>query len=184
MTMKILAPFLTITAAAVLLAGFTTARADHHEKETLEVGGLTFSFSEPWEAKEQPRAMSQGGITHPSEVEGAIIEADFYHFGAGQGGGVQANVQRWLGQFEGEVEAETATIEAGGLEITLVKASGTYMDGPPLGQRVARPDYGLLGAIIDRPEEGSVFIKLTGPKDEVAELEESFKDLTLSAFEE
>lgn len=181
-----LKPFRVAVCAVTVLALLPlTAGLAEEEPKTLEVGGLAFTFTDSWTVKPQPRAMSQGGITRPSKAdEDAIVEADFYHFGRGQGGGVHANVQRWLGQFEGEVDAATHKMEIGGLEITLVKASGTYLDGPPLGEKVARPNYALLGAIIDRPTEGSVFIKMTGPIDDLKDIEEEFKALVTSPFDE
>ena len=109
------------------------------------------------------------------------VEAVFYYFGAGQGGDVEANVGRWFSQFEGEPEKSREEITAGDKKITLVKATGTYLDGPPFGAKTPKAGYMLLGAIVPAAE-ANVFIKLTGPKDAIIKLLDAFKKLAASPF--
>ena len=58
-----------------------------------------------------------------------------YYFGAGQGGGPEANAQRWADQFEqpdGGSSRDvlvTAQSEAGGMPALLVEVTGTYKEG-------------------------------------------------------
>ena len=68
-------------------------------------------------------------------VDGAA-EVVFFHFGKGQGGSVQANIDRWLGQFaepKDQLHAKTEKKTVAGREITHVFAEGTYLSGPPFG---------------------------------------------------
>jgi hypothetical protein len=92
-------------------------------------------------------------------------ECAVFYFGAGQGGGVDANIQRWLGQFEDgpATPARPKQQTIGGLRVTTVEHSGTYLAGAPMAQaKTRKPGYRLIGAIVEAPQ-GSVFFKFTGP---------------------
>jgi hypothetical protein len=104
-------------------------------------------------------------------------ECAVYYFGQGQGGTVEANIQRWIGQLEGaEKNAKTASRTIHGLTVHTVEASGNYtgMGGPMAQSRTVKPDYRLLGAIVEAPE-GSVFFKFTGPAKTVAANQTKFQ---------
>ena len=98
------------------------------------------------------------------------------------GGGVQANIDRWVGQFEktdGPPIQKQATIN--GLIVTTVDVSGTFKGGgPAMGQSSApKAGYRLLGAIAAGPE-GEVFFKLTGPGKTVAAAQAEFQAMLKS----
>ena len=59
------------------------------------------------------------------------------------------------------VAAEDVTV--GNHKVTYVQAEGTYKSGMPGGPQTPMPDYALAGAIIEA-SEGSVFVRMTGPK--------------------
>lgn len=92
------------------------------------------------------------------------------YFGQGQGGSVDANVDRWVGQFQqanGKPSKDVAKVEKKtihGLKVTTIDVSGAYtgMGGPMAPGGPAKPGYRLLGAIIEGPQ-GTVFFKFTGP---------------------
>jgi hypothetical protein len=108
-----------------------------------------------------------------------------YFFGAGQGGSVDANVERWKGQFQGPdgktAPAKVATRKVGGLTLTTIESAGAYsgMRGPsaPSGSLVA--GYRLLGAIVEGPG-GNVFVKFTGPAKTIAANQQKFESLLAS----
>jgi len=114
-------------------------------------------------------------------------ECAVFYFGPGQGGGVQANIDRWIAQFEqpdGKPSADRAkhgreTI--GGLSVTKIDLSGTFLGGgPAMGAGSAKkPGYRLLGAIVEAPE-GPVFFKLTGPSNTVRSAEKEFEGMLAS----
>ena len=86
----------------------------------------------------------------------------FFHFGAGQGGTVQANVDRWFKQFSnGSTEARAERV--GNTTVTFVKAFGTFSSGMPGGPMTPLKDYALNGAILESPG-GDVYVKMTGPQ--------------------
>jgi hypothetical protein len=99
-----------------------------------------------------------------------------FYFGPGQGGGLEANVDRWVKQFKGtKVEdVKRADRSIGGLKAHTVEiASGTYDAGPMGGGKGPKEGYALLGAIVDAPS-GSYFFKLVGPKATVTKARKSF----------
>ncbi len=86
-----------------------------------------------------------------------------YAFGPGAGGGVDANLQRWIGEFEAQ-QATHTTSHVRGLTVTRVRITGTYRAHTESdGSAVApRPGTELLGAIVEGPK-GDVFFTLLGP---------------------
>jgi len=92
-------------------------------------------------------------------------ECAVFYFGPGQGGGVEENVRRWLGQFEGgqSVTPKTKPQTVAGMKVTTVEHAGTYLAGAPMAPvKTPKPGYHLIGSIVEAPG-GNVFFKLTGP---------------------
>jgi hypothetical protein len=98
-------------------------------------------------------------------------------FGAGQGGDIEANVTRWVGQFKDVPEGSVVRSERpkDDLKVSLVEVpSGSYtnsMTGPQ-----EYKEYALLGAIVEAPS-GKYFFKLTGPKATVKASRDQFQAL-------
>jgi hypothetical protein len=103
-----------------------------------------------------------------------------YHFGSG-GGGVQANIDRWVGQFEGpdggsvRQQAETTVKKVDGVKVHLVDVAGTYSPGAGMGAGQSREGQRMLGAIAKAPG-GLVFFKLLGPEKTVTAHEKRFNE--------
>ncbi len=166
---------------ALALLSFATAGL-RAEDGKVSAGSLNFTLpASGWASV--PTSSPMRAATLQITVEGAEkpLEAVFYYFGAGQGGDAKANIDRWLGQFESPPASKTEELDANGTKISLVTATGTYMDGAMFGPKTAKADYTLLGAIIPGPD-APVFIKLTGPKDAVAKVTEDFKKVCTSPF--
>jgi len=106
-------------------------------------------------------------------------ELTVFYFGAGQGGGTDANVERWVKQF-GDVkpsDVRRADREANGLrQHTVELDSGTFSPGMAMGGGKPKPNFGLLGGIVDAPT-GAYFFKLTGPSKTVAQAKPDFYKL-------
>jgi hypothetical protein len=165
--------------AAVAAASLLVAGRAHAE----EAGGLSWTAPKEWTVQgERPmRVVTYGVPAAKGDVEGG--EVAVFYFGAGQGGGVEANVQRWVNQFQRpdgkpiEKEAKTKQEKVGGLPVTTVDVKGTYNGGGPMmGPASPKPGFRLLGAIVEGPE-GAVFFKFTGPEKTVAGAEKSFRKL-------
>jgi len=189
---------LTLTAALFTLPGFSTAEDKKPAAETkpaaeaksagLAVGGLTFKAAAPWQVKKEPRKMSAGGLTMPGKEKAAGIEADFYHFGVGGGGGVEANVQRWQKQFEPDddgklPEPKHEEVIIGGRKVLFVTFKGTFLSGSVMdAKRTPRPGYTMTGVIIPSEETGDIFIKISGPDAAMAASQEAIKKLVGTAL--
>ena len=135
------------------------------------VAGITWTAPSSWQVR-GPAPMRvatyaippAGGDSEPGELA-------VFFFGSGQGGDVQANLQRWYGQIEqpdGKPSAQVARTgerTVNGVKVTTVAVDGTYLAAtrPMSQEKTKKPDYRLLGAIAEAPE-GAVFFKLTAPK--------------------
>jgi hypothetical protein len=104
-------------------------------------------------------------------------ELTVFYFGPGQGGGVDANVDRWVKQF-GDVkpgDVKRADREANGLvQHTVELESGTFSGG--MGGGPQKPNYGLVGGIVETPS-GAYFFKMTGPSKTVKKAAPDFYKL-------
>ena len=114
-------------------------------------------------------------------------ECAVYYFGPGQGGSVQANLDRWTKQFEqpdGKPSSQATQVKkrtVRGITVTTVDVSGTYsgMGGPMAAAKSVKTGYRLLGAIAEA-QEGAVFFKFTGPAKTVAAQQSKFESLIAS----
>jgi hypothetical protein len=155
------------------------------------VAGLKWTAPAGWKS-EAPRPMRAATYTLPPvEGDSAGAECAVYFFGPGQGGSVEANLDRWKGQITGPdgkpAPAKISKRTIRQLPMTTIDTSGDYsgMGGPtmtPTSRSVAK-NYRLLGAIIEGPE-GTVFVKLTGPAKTVAARRAEFEQLLGSFVKE
>ena len=161
------------------LCTFLAIAASAPAADPIEFSVGSFSFERPegwtWVQPASPMRKAQLGF----QGKDGACEITFFHFGAGQGGGVQANIDRWFNQFkEGTTDTKTETV--GKTQVTFVKAEGTFMSGMPGGQQTPMTGYGMRGAIL-ASEGGDVFIKMTGPESAVKEAEPAFDKLVRQA---
>ena len=90
-------------------------------------------------------------------------ECAVYYFGPGMGGGVEANLERWKGEFRTLDKHDVRKMKPGGIDVTRIRASGTYVAHSMRGGGPdENPDWELLGGIVSGPK-GDIFFKLTGP---------------------
>lgn len=140
--------------------------------------GITWGVPQRWTVAPN-RPMRIATYTIPAEKddsEGA--ECGVFYFGPDQGGVVDANIDRWIGQFEPTEGPDKSTQDVNGMKVTLVKIGGAYLNpsGPMMESAGKKAGFRLLGAIVAGPQ-GSVFFKLTGPAKTVAATEPEFNAL-------
>jgi len=145
-----------------------------------------FEFQRPdrWESVEVTSAMRKAQLKVPGAKAGESAEVIFFHFGPGNGGGTQANVERWFGQFQeprAQIKARTEPTKVGGVQITYVFAEGTYSSGMPGGPKTPLPNHALVGAIVEGTE-GHVFVRMVGPISLAKEATADFKKMIESAL--
>jgi hypothetical protein len=151
----------------------------HAEDKKLSVGGFSFVLSAPWTEGQNSGMMTKAVLSYPADG-GSPLQAKVYDFG-GPSGGIDANVQRWISQFEGTPEVKKEELTFGGTKVVLVTASGTYLDGMPGGPKTPKPDSTLMGAIV-AGTDSNVFFKMAGPKAPMAKAQADFKKLVTSPF--
>jgi hypothetical protein len=148
-------------------------------------GGIRWKIPGEWtlEAERPMRVATYAVPAAPGGGEGGECAA--YYFGTDQGGDVQSNVARWATQFENLTGPTQTTSEVGGMKVTNVVITGTYLaPGGPMMQSQGKKDhYKLLGAIIEAPQ-GSVFFKFTGPEKTVDAAKANFESMLASITKE
>ena len=170
---------LILTSLLLLTPLFHSLQSKEKGPETFKVNDLTFARPAEWVWQQPSSSMRKAQLSVPGKDGAADVV--FFYFGPGGAGGVQANVDRWIGQFKKLDDKEITTRESGGTNITYVEAQGTFMVGPPFGQKVPKEGYGLLGAIIEA-KGGAVFIKMTGPEKTVSKSKGDFVKMTEKAL--
>jgi hypothetical protein len=151
---------------------------------TFKVGEFTFTQPVKWERIETASPMRKAQFKVNDADKKNSAEVVFFHFGPANGGGVQANVDRWYSQFQEpreKIGAKSEEVTIGKRKVTLVRAEGTYLSGMPGGARTPQPGTALLGAIMESGE-GNVFVKMTGPAALVKSSEDDFKKMIESAL--
>lgn len=85
------------------------------------------------------------------------------------GGGVDANINRWRGQFQPQPNsASQEQVDIAGVKATLVDLAGDFNDQRgPFAPGELRPNYRMIAAVL--PVDGQLyFIKATGPAKTIA----------------
>ncbi len=146
--------------------------------------GLALKFVAPadWISEKPTSSMRQAQYRLP-RVEGDPEDAELvvFYFQGG-GGGVQANIDRWIGQFtrpdgsSANDSAKTSHKTSHGVPITVVDVSGTYVAGmgSMMTEPKGKPSFRMLAAVAESGS-GPWFFKLTGPEKTVARWETSFQ---------
>lgn len=99
----------------------------------------------------------------PGQDGSGAADLIFSVFASGEGGPVDANIERWIGQFggvEGEPpRVERSTSEVAGMPVSMVELEGSYAG---MGAAAPRSGWAQLGVIIQAPGR-NVFVRLLGP---------------------
>jgi len=168
----------------VLLAVFaaTSLHAVAHAEappEKIAVGtALSMTPPSEWESVPPKSNMVQSEFKAPRDQKEDTARVTVMS----ASGGIDANIDRWIGQFDG-VKKEDAKIEkmdVAGATVHMVDITGTFKDsmgGGPFapGPMKKREDYRMIAAIIETKNDGLLFIKMTGPKTTVESLAAGFK---------
>ena len=149
---------------------------------SLSVATLKYDAPAGWESKKPVSTMRVAEFTL-AKVTGDAEDATvtIYFFG-GQGGTVQANLDRWIGQMaqpDGKASKDVATTSKlktnSGLAVTMVDVSGTFVAEvtPGSTEKFNKPNFRQRAAVVETTG-GPYFVKLVGPAKTVAKWDESF----------
>jgi hypothetical protein len=170
-------PFLPVQPSAAPAAPLAPAPAASMQQEPLHI-----TWIDPPAFKRVPPSnpMRKAAFIVP-RIEGDNEDGELtvFYFGPGQGGSIDANVDRWVKQF-GEVkpsDVKRADREANGLrQHTVELESGTFSGGMGMGGGKPKENFGLVGGIVETPS-GAYFFKMTGPRKTVKKAKADFYKL-------
>jgi hypothetical protein len=157
---------------------------------TSEPAKLTWAAAEGW-IEEDPQSRMRTAQYRLPKVDGDTEDAlvAVFYFGGG-GGSVQANLDRWIGQFmqaDGSPSKDAAKIsksKVNNLSQTIVDLTGNYQfKTTPMGPvSELKMNFRMLAAVVES-SSGPWFVKLTGPEKTVAHWEASFHQF-MKSFQE
>lgn len=182
MTRRSFASVACLALAATCLTRLAPSTAAADQPATFPVSSLSFARPASWDWVPSQSPMRKAVLKVPN-TSGEAGEVIFFHFGPGNGGGTQANVERWFRQFrepKDQIKARTEEAKSGSAKVTYVLAEGTYLSGMPGGPQTPKPGFALLGAILEDPA-GHIFIRFTGPKTVVDAGAADFRKMVESA---
>lgn len=170
-------------AAAGAPAAAQPAVAEAARVFTIADGAFTLEAPAGWQRVQPKSGMIETEFAIPSADGGATGRMTVM----GAGGSVEANIDRWHGQFvqpDGSAtkdKASTKKLKVAGCDVTMVDIAGTFKDMPggPFagGKPVERPDWRMLAAIVETPGRGNYFLKFTGPAATVAGEADGFRGM-------
>lgn len=143
-------------------------------------GGLNWTAAAPLTARAPKSKMRAAEYSVPGVDGKGEAELTVFYFGPGQGGGVEANLDRWVGQMTrpdgspAKDDAKRAKRKVGAIEVSTLDVAGTFGGGMGGGGPVQ--DARMLAVVAVGPE-GPVFFKLVGPAQTVASAEQAFNGL-------
>ena len=114
----------------------------------MEVAGYSFKAPADWKSSPPSSNMRKAQFSVPGK-DGKNGEVYFFHFGSGGAGGVKANVDRWMKQFEDPQGQSVKNETVGGTKVTFAQAHGTFLSGSFFGPKTPKPGYAMLAAMIE-----------------------------------
>ena len=145
---------------------------------------LQFSYPESWE-KVDPRVNIIEAEFSIEKAEGDDNKGRLTIMGAG--GSIEANIDRWIGQFSqpdgGSTDDNTKVdvIEVADQTVHIVDIRGTFNEQRgPVAPVTEREGYRMLAAIVETDVAGNYFLKFYGPEKTVTENEKRFMNFVKS----
>ncbi len=167
--------------AFVLAVAAMTSPGIAEDTKSVKLEGITLKTPATWEQQPPANRLRLGQFSIPAaegDKEPAELVVSFFR---GDGGGVNPNLKRWNDQFVADgrkITLTKGTSPQGGYYLSDV--SGTYlksMGGGPFapGKQTPVAGYRSLSVILQVPDEGNYFLRLTGPAKTVAAAADAFR---------
>jgi hypothetical protein len=137
----------------------------------VEIAGYQFVAPDDWKQSEPTSPMRKAQFDLTSE-DGKTAQLVFFYFGPSGGGGVRANIDRWMKQFKDMQDQKIKEEIVNEVKVTYARATGTFLSGSPFGPKTPKPGHSLLGSIVEG-RQGSIFLKLVGPTKTVKAYDQS-----------
>ena len=132
----------------------------------IQIGRLQAKVPKDWEKEQPSSSMRMAQFRFPgNDGDGELV------IFSGIGGSIDANLNRWYGQFKSETEnsvsesALRSNSQIKDMDVTFSYISGTYLKSSMGmgGAKEEMPNYALLAAIV-ATSDGLYYFKGTGPK--------------------
>ena len=163
---------LILATCALATASFApSAAAEEPKVHAIKLGKLQMTAPADWDKKTPSVRIIAYEFSLPPAEKGldpgrmTIMSA---------GGSIEANLDRWYGQFRQEDGGDTAKAaktekkEIAGQTVHLVEITGTFKDQRgPFSKAEFKKDYEMFAAIIETGA-GNIFVKTTAPKKTMA----------------
>ena len=155
------------------LEAASTGASTASDPKTREVtaAGLTLSVPPTWRQQKPSSSMRVMQFGLPAAEAADAPELAVFRFPGG--GSVDANVQRWIGQFRPEGRTSKVTTgSARGRDYVVVDVTGTYNKpiGPPMRRKSTPVSGQRMFAVILQPDDGGglYFLKAVGGRAAIA----------------
>jgi hypothetical protein len=124
-----------------------------------EAPAITWKVPESWQTAPNPNPMRVATYRPSPQTEVSVARA---------GGSTEANIERWIGQFDDASHEVRTEKTVRGLAVRIVEVSGTYAGGGMApGTSESHPGWTLVGAVVETPDSPHYFFKLLGPTEQV-----------------
>lgn len=134
------------------------------EGTAIQAPGVSFHLPADWRNEQPSSSMRMAQASIPGDAGDGQLTV--FYFGPGGGGGVDANIDRWVGQVAldaGTLPRRIRMDLQGGLVAHWVEVEGTLQPSMMgTGPTEAQPGSRLQGAVVEGPQ-GPWFFKATGP---------------------
>lgn len=178
-----------------LLAGCSPSDQNGSQSQTASqessqppAGEIAYTAPDGWLQHPPISQMRKDQYVLPGAAGKEDAELVVYHFPE-MSGLVEANLNRWYGQFQQPDGSETASKAqakketVNSIPVTTVFVTGTYLKPQnPMdiaGPKDEKPDYAMLAAIVETAN-GPWFFKATGPEETIAHWRPSFENFVAS----
>jgi hypothetical protein len=130
---------------------------------------IVWKVPQGWQTAMNPSPMRIATYRPTAAVDVSVSRA---------GGATDANIDRWVHQFEGASPPKRTDTTVAGLAVHVVEVSGTYAAGGMMmgSAPEPHPGYSLVGAIVET-DGPHYFFKMVGPSADVASARPGFDAL-------
>ncbi|TFH02998.1 MAG: hypothetical protein E4H13_00155 [Calditrichales bacterium] len=164
--------FSTFLIALLSLTVLISCTKKEEQQQTSSGGDakLTYTLPQGWVSEKPSSQMRRAQFNIPGHAEAGDAEMAVFVF-PGRGGMVQANIDRWIGQFSqpdgsnSKDKAEIKKIDSNGMPVTLLYLTGTYEAGMGgnMGNHPGLNGFAMMAAIVETASD-PWFFKAIGPQ--------------------
>lgn len=173
------APAPTVTTTNSNTASPTAASPGMPPPTSSVPGDLSFKTPDGWTAEQPSSSMRVAQYKLPGEAGDASLVV--FYFGQGQGGKIEDNFERWVGQMQQTRDkAKTENLTVNGMPVTLLDVTGTYSGDTMGGTSAPQPNSRMRAGVIETAK-GNYFIKLVGPEKTITRWDDAFMAFVKSA---